>query len=198
MKEKQSTKLCKHCKTEIPAGAKVCPNCKKKQGGIVKWIIIGVVAIAVIGSAAGNSDSKTPSESQTVKESGTTSEPEATTPDVITTPEDSLGFDVMFSNTYRNDVTGNWRLARIAENINIEEYALDYYNNYFKADNEIHIIVNFTLNTTTRISVMGNLLDVAIMEYVDKEEHDAALACSGMLLAEYHVNIESGEIEKIQ
>lgn len=45
---------------------------------------------------------------------------------------------------------------------------------------------------------MGNLLDVAIMEYVDKEEHDAALACSGMLLAEYHVNIESGEIEKIQ
>ena len=73
-----------------------------------------------------------------------------------------------------------------------------YYNNYFKADNEIHIIVNFTLNTTTRISVMGNLLDVAIMEYVDKEEHDAALACSGMLLAEYHVNIKNGEIEKIQ
>lgn len=30
MKEKKTTKLCRHCKTEIPAGAKVCPNCKKK------------------------------------------------------------------------------------------------------------------------------------------------------------------------
>lgn len=58
MKENQKAKLCKHCKTELPTGAKVCPNCKKKQGGIVKWIIIGVVAIAVIGGVAGNSEEK--------------------------------------------------------------------------------------------------------------------------------------------
>ena len=45
---------------------------------------------------------------------------------------------------------------------------------------------------------MGNLLDVSIMDYVDKEEHDAALACSGTLLKEYHVNIDTGEIEEIQ
>ena len=30
-KEKPTTKLCKHCKTEIPYDAKVCPNCRKKQ-----------------------------------------------------------------------------------------------------------------------------------------------------------------------
>ncbi len=52
-KEKPETKLCKHCKTEIPAGAKVCPNCKKKQGGILKWIIIGVIVIGIIGAIAG-------------------------------------------------------------------------------------------------------------------------------------------------
>ena len=45
---------------------------------------------------------------------------------------------------------------------------------------------------------MGNLLNVTTMEYVDKEEHDAKLACSGTLLSEYHVNIDNGEIEKIQ
>ena len=112
--------------------------------------------------------------------------------------EDPLGFNVSFSDTYRNDVTGNWRLARIAENINIEEYAVDYYNNYFESDSEIHIVINFTLNTTTRITVMGNLLDITTMEYVDKEEHDAKLACSGALLNEYHVNIDTGEIEQIQ
>ena len=36
---KKDTKLCKHCKTEIPKDAKVCPNCRKKQKEIGKWII---------------------------------------------------------------------------------------------------------------------------------------------------------------
>ena len=56
MSKKEGTKLCKHCKTEIPAGAKVCPNCRKKQGGIVKWIVIGVIVLAVIGSVAGGGE----------------------------------------------------------------------------------------------------------------------------------------------
>ncbi len=111
--------------------------------------------------------------------------------------ENPLGFNIMFNKTYPKDTTGNWRLSRIAENIHIEEYALDYYNNYFESDNEIHIIVNFALNTTTRITVIGNILDVSIMEYVDKEELDASLACSGMPLDEYHINIDTGEIEKV-
>lgn len=112
--------------------------------------------------------------------------------------EDPLGFNVMFSSTYRNDVTGNWRLARIAEDIDIENYATEYYKSYFESDDEVHIIINFTRNTTTRINKMGNLLDVTIMDYVDGEEHDAKVACSGALLSEYHVNLDSGEISKIQ
>lgn len=113
-------------------------------------------------------------------------------------PGNAIDFDVTFSDTYRNDVTGNWRLARIAEDINIEEYAVDYYKSYFKSDSEVHIIINFTLNTTTCITVMGDLLDVTTTDYVDKEEHDAKLACSGTLLNEYFVNMGTGEIEKIQ
>lgn len=50
------TKLCKHCQTEIPKKAKVCPNCKKKQGGIGKWIIIAVVALLLIGSIGGSDE----------------------------------------------------------------------------------------------------------------------------------------------
>lgn len=97
-----------------------------------------------------------------------------------------------------NDVTGNWRIATIAENIEMQDYALDYYKEHFKSDVEIHAIVNFNYKTTTKISVMGNLLDVSVYEYVDKEEHDAKLLFSGTLLKEYHVNIDNGEIEEIQ
>ncbi len=56
MSKAEGTKVCKSCKTEIPAGAKVCPNCRKKQGGIVKWIIIGVIVIIVIASVAGGGE----------------------------------------------------------------------------------------------------------------------------------------------
>ena len=112
--------------------------------------------------------------------------------------ENPLGFSVTFNSEYPNDVTGNWRLAMITEDIDIENYVLDYYNNYFTADKEVHIIINFARNTTTRINKFGNILYVTIMDYVDTEEHDAKLACTGNLLAEYHVDIESGEIEKIQ
>lgn len=56
MGEKE-TKLCKHCQMEIPKKAKVCPNCKKKvKGGVLKWVIIAIIAIAVIGALAGGGD----------------------------------------------------------------------------------------------------------------------------------------------
>lgn len=97
----------------------------------------------------------------------------------------------------RNDVTGNWRISLIAENIEMQDYAVDYYTEYFKSDSEVHAIVNFNYRTTTKISVMGNLLDVTVFEYVDKEEHDAKVLFGGMLLKEYHVNKGTGEIEEI-
>ena len=56
--DKPTTKLCNHCKTEIPYGAKVCPQCRKKQGGVLKWVIIAIVVIGIIGAAAGGGDDK--------------------------------------------------------------------------------------------------------------------------------------------
>ena len=217
---KGGKKLCKYCKSEMPWEAKICPNCKKKQGGIIKWVVITVIILGIIGSFNKGSKNKPADipENTTVlsqindtlnsntednKGTETAEINEDDKSDKINAEaenenDEPLGFNVMFSKTYRNDATGNWRLARIAENINIEDYAIDYYNNYFESDSEIHIIINFTLNTTTRITVMGNILDVCIMDYVDKEEHDASLACSGTLLKEYHVNIDTDEITEIQ
>lgn len=98
----------------------------------------------------------------------------------------------------RNDKTGNWRISLIAENIEMQNCALDYYKHYFKDNKEIHAIVNFNYNTTTKISVVGNKLDVSVFEYVKKEEHDANLLFSGQLLKEYLVDKETGAVEEVK
>ncbi|HPU63723.1 MAG TPA: DUF4352 domain-containing protein, partial [Mobilitalea sp.] len=39
--------------------AKVCPYCKKRQGGILKYIIIGIIAIIIIGALLSGGDDDT-------------------------------------------------------------------------------------------------------------------------------------------
>lgn len=58
MSKNEGTKVCKHCKSEIPAGAKICPHCRKKQGGIGKWIILVVVVLAIGGAAVSGGSSE--------------------------------------------------------------------------------------------------------------------------------------------
>lgn len=98
----------------------------------------------------------------------------------------------------RNDVTCNWKLSTIATTDNILEYAKNYYDNNFTSDDEIHAIVNFTLNTTACVSsLFDNIINVTIHEYVDKEEHDANKLFSGMVLGDYWIYLDNGDIEKI-
>lgn len=103
-----------------------------------------------------------------------------------------------FSDSVINDGTGKWRISSIVSSKDITEYAVDYYNTLFHSDDEIHAITNFSLNTTTSISVLSDgILDVAVHEYVSGEEHDVNTLFSGMLLVEYFININTGEVENI-
>ena len=51
--KENEVKKCKHCQSDIPKKAKICPNCRKKQGGklkfIIAWIFLIIIAIALIG-----------------------------------------------------------------------------------------------------------------------------------------------------
>lgn len=62
------TKICKHCQSEIPKKAKVCPNCRKKQGGKAKWIVIVIVVIVILCALFGGGDEQT--DTNTASKSG--------------------------------------------------------------------------------------------------------------------------------
>lgn len=118
------------------------------------------------------------------------------TPQGIDTANNISELDITYYDYVRNDTTGNWRHAIFSKNVNIQDYALSYYQTYFKSKDEIHGITNFYNNTTTNLHVSGNILFCDIHEYVKNEEHDAKLMFSGMLLASYQINIDTGEITK--
>lgn len=209
--QQKPTKKCKHCKSDMPVDAKVCPQCRKKQGGgclkpvmVCFAVCIGLGVLAgVFGGESDKETDKNHDENKGIEEnieSGEEKEEIAHRNNMYGISDgDIKSIESPLSvRDARNDVTGKWRVAAIAENIDITKYALSYYRNYFKDDEEVHAIVNYNFMTTTKITVVGETLDVTIYEYVKKEEHDARLLFSGMILKEYCVYLDNGDIEEIQ
>lgn len=89
------------------------------------------------------------------------------------------------------------RMATTGENIEMQDYALYYYQKYFHSDDEVHGIVNLCRGTTTRITVAGEHLVVKVYMSVPGEESELGLLFTGTLLQEYHVDIRSGEVKVV-
>lgn len=107
------------------------------------------------------------------------------------------GISVTYYDTVRNDNTGNWRLAVIADSSDLNDYVVDFYKEYITDDAQLLGIVNLTLNTTTRVKrIMGDWLEVTVMEYQDGEEHDAKMLFGGNVLKTYWINSETGEVDE--
>lgn len=102
--------------------------------------------------------------------------------------------NILFDDSVRNDKTGRWRLARCSAGVFIPDYAVSYYRTYFKADDEVHIFIDFGLKTTAVITAGSGNIYISIYEYVDKEEHDATLIPAGQKLGSYIVDIQTGEV----
>lgn len=177
---------------------------KRKMVGIV---LIAIIVFCIIGIIASPSDDKKgeneQNQTEQVEQKNTkvneqvseTAEPETENEDEVAGID---GVDIIFSDTVRNDKTGNWRLAKVTGNKSAEEYAVDYYKQYFKADNEVHAVVNYTLNTTACITCVGDVLNVRIYEHIKDEEQYAENLFTGTKYAEYNVNKNTGDIEKVE
>lgn len=78
----KETKKCKYCQTEIDAKAKICPHCKKKQGGkgkIIAIVVVVLVIIAIIGGSGDEDQSKPSGESTSASGETKTAQVESTT-----------------------------------------------------------------------------------------------------------------------
>lgn len=168
----------------------------KKAFRIIITVIFVMWFILLVVPGNGNDATTIPETTTKPAQVETTEKTTTTTTSVTTTKSKLQEKDIRFYvSNVRNDVTGNWRVATIAESIQMQDYAVDYYNEYFEDDSEIHAIVNFNYNTTTQISVAGDTIFVTVYDYVKGEEHDAKLMFSGTVLKSYMVDKNTGEIE---
>ncbi len=169
-------------------------NVTEKKAVLKKWWFWLIIIIILIGLLTPNpdndADKKHPQSPKNTKAEDNTKDKESTD----NSEDDELSFNV---SKVHNDATGNWRISLISENIEVKDIALDYYKKYFKNDDEIHAIINFSTKTTTKLAVVGNLIDVSVFEYVDGEEHDAKTLFGGTLLKEYQIDKDTGEVEEI-
>lgn len=101
------TKKCKHCQSDIPKKAKVCPVCRKKQGGKLKWIIIIIIALFIIGSIGGKkSDSGSSKSDTSTSSSAPSTTVETQEPEIEYTAVDvSTMMDALNSNALKAEET---------------------------------------------------------------------------------------------
>lgn len=173
------TKTCKYCQTEIPKKAKICPNCKKKQGPKV-WLIvlIVIVVVGIMGTALGGSDSSS-SNSSSSTSSTTTTTNEDTKQEVkeeasieytavtVTELEDAIqGNALQASDTYKGqyleisgclnviDASGTY----ISVNAGSDDWSLVNVQCYMKNDDQKAVIMG--MNKGDKIVVKGKCKDV--------------------------------------
>jgi len=200
------------------------PNEGKAQKPIFKkwwfWVIV-ILVLGGIGSVMGGGsettdpDSSQPSAQTQPETQSVASEPQETAP-TETTPEtesqepaespdleaarealdDVLGSTTFYENV-RNDVTGKWRVLVFYSSENIVDHAVEYYNAYYSSDDEIHMVVNLGLKTTSALSVSNGIMYLDVHEYIDGEEHDAKVLGGGDLLKSYTIDLNTGEIEDL-
>ena len=102
---------------------------------------------------------------------------------------------VDFHSSVPNDVTGKWRLAIVNTQLPVSDYLISYYQTFFKSDDEIHAIINTADNTTTCVSVLAGMFDVAVHQYIQGEENDAKVLFGGDLISEEFYDKETGELK---
>lgn len=184
---------------------------RKKWSSITAIVVGSLLTIIVIAAlASGSGDKKTEKMSsvdkrEEVTEEAKLEEPPLELPKETNQPVNDVDalkkelkekYDVDEPSKFvSGDTTGKWRIVKVANATAPYKYAVEYAKAYMQdADmTSIHYIVNFSLNTTTKLQIIDNRLCVTTTEYVEKEEHDASVIGNGLLYMEQYYDMNTGE-----
>lgn len=108
--------------------------------------------------------------------------------------EDPYGLDIWLTKEMPGDTTGKWHSATMANPRPISEYIQYYYKTFMVPYPGTHVVVNFTLNTTTIINDFGSFLNLDVYEYYKGEENDATICPSGMFYLTEHIDKETWKV----
>lgn len=114
--------------------------------------------------------------------------------------DDSKIEGIEFDVQEKEDSNGNKIfISVIREEIDLEQYAVDYYNKFFHDDAEVHgVMIKLPDgNTSTRIAVEDGKIRVTTHAYFGSEERILNRLFHGQKLHDVYVDVETGAIEVI-
>ena len=106
--------------------------------------------------------------------------------------------NLLYGGGLNDDVTGKWRVSAYSSNDQFQDFALDYFNAFFENTDEIHAVINFSVNVTYRITYTAGVLNITAFDYVDNEERSAKLLFTGDVLGEFYVDCNTGDVNRIK
>lgn len=178
-KEKATTKICKHCKTEIPADAKICPQCRKKQGmGCLPKVLIAIVVLGLIGAIFGSGDDSSNPEkvadSNTATETKSADKTEKKTAKVedatdTTESTENSGNQLTVGSTFEKN---GLKITVNDANLDYYQYIDDEYGLYAPADGKRLVMASFTFENTGKSDAYVSIYDFDC--YADNTSCDQA------------------------
>lgn len=194
----EKTKLCKHCKTEIPKGTKVCPQCGKKQGSVWMAVIAILIILVAIGmatdkpteenpdskttSGSGNEVTKTPKPSEKADKVTPTSEPNNTfrVGDVLETKKVKLSYiscgEYTDENMFVTPADGNkfiyfeFEFENIGDtDTSVGSWDFDCYADGYEVS-DVYATADNTMTTITTLSPGRKTKGIAVFEVPQNAE----------------------------